>query len=128
MKSKLFSDIELAYGLIKRMNGYHFSHTGDQELTRLGYMISTNPKVKPYITASGKKFLMDVIGPIAEPVKREIKPAQPDKLKHAADLIKQLSNKKPSSKFFRDVENTEDEDDDEDDEIETKKKDKKDKK
>jgi hypothetical protein len=114
-KSKLFNDVTLAYGLIKRMNGFAFCHTGDQELVRLGYLLPSSDKlVRPYLTIKGKKFLMEAVKPFAEDIPED-KPKEDDKEKKdkVNALVKNLQNT-PVRGYWEPDEDDEDEDDEED--------------
>ena len=113
--SEIFDDMKLLYGLVKRMNGYAFCFTGDQELVRLGFMIKTNPKIKPYITAKGKKFMMDVIKNIAGDI-----PEDEPEVKVKENKPKPLSVKERQE--FQQLIDDEDEDEDEEEMEEFKKK------
>lgn len=121
-KSKDFSDLTLAYGLLKRMNGFHFCYTGDQELIRLGFMIHTDKNAKPYVTAKGKKFLMEAYEGFADKYpedksEEEVKKEEVDK------LVKNLKAR-PTRAYHEPQLDDEDEDEDEEDEVIIKKKEK----
>jgi hypothetical protein len=120
--SKEFSDLTLAFGLTKRMNGFHFCYTGNQELVRLGFMMSNDPGVKPYITAKGKKFLMEVLQPLAESY-QEDKPKEDTAKKAKVDELVKNMKDKPQRAYFEPQLDDED-DEDEDDEVVFKKKEK----
>lgn len=61
----MFTETQLAHGLVKRMNGFAFCHSGDQELVDRGYMKKKFDRLgntlKPYVTSDGKRFLMEVL-------------------------------------------------------------------
>lgn len=108
--SRIFDDLTLAYGLVKRMNGFAFCSTGDAELVRLGFMIKTNPKIKPYITNKGKKMLMDVYGKLASDI-----PEDKSERKELPKPKKPLPGIGPETDYW-----SGDDEDDEDDEEEEK--------